>query len=181
MPILTTGSKRGFTLLELMVVMAIMALLCGVVMGSMGATLEEARLRSGARTALAALRYARSVAVSQRIPSEVTFDTQRRAIGVQVQNTADDGTTQWRALTTSAGKTRILPVGVEITSVRTSAGQESATPGAASDEQTGPAVTFTPLGQSVDACITLRNAKGHQLYLIMDAVTGRGEITDKEP
>lgn len=63
---LSTFNFRGFTLLELLVVMAIMALLTAMSAPAISGYLRGARLRGGARQVASALRQARQLAITER-------------------------------------------------------------------------------------------------------------------
>lgn len=62
---------RGFTLLELMVVVVIAALLLGIGVPAMGNFIRNARMTSSANDMLAAMHYARSEAIKRRLPVTV--------------------------------------------------------------------------------------------------------------
>ncbi len=184
---LRTGSKRrGFTLLELLVVMAIMVLISGAVLASMMPALAEARLRSASAHLIAALRYARSYAVSKHVSARLRLVTDARTVEVQTQDTDANGTPIWRTLTTQAGRTRTLPDGVIFSSVQ-DASQADAT--AASDPNLPAAdtaaneatVTFTVLGQAQDTAFSLTDDKGHGRMIQVDGVTGRCLVTEAAP
>lgn len=185
MPTLTTGmtrvtKARGFTLLELMVVLVILVLLSGAVAISIGASLQEARLRAGARTVIAMLRYARSYAVTHHTETMVEFDSVRHGLAVQVYDADEDDTEQWRPLTTSSGIFRQLPDGIAIVDVQMAGSQNGTDQSGTSDvtDMDNPTVTFSALGQASDAMITLRNKKNKQLLISLDALTGRCDLTE---
>jgi type II secretion system protein H len=168
---LPTGSKRGFTLLELLVVMAIMVLLSGAVLATMAPALAEARLRSASAQLVSALRFARSHAVSRHVPTRLRLDIAARTSEVQVQETADDGTQAWRTLTTQAGRRRALPEGVAIEAAQAATETEAA-------ERT---VTFTALGRGEDASLTITDSAGRGRTIRVDAVTGRCAMAEVAP
>ena len=161
MPTSRTGSKRGFTLLELLVALVIMTVLCGVVMASMQPALEEARLRSSACIVIAALRYARSYAVTNQAEAAVLIDARRRGVAVVKRGQPEE----WEPITTQAGRFRALPHGIDILLQR---GEE------APDAQA--VVVFTDLGQGEEASIVLEDERGRQQAILVDAVTGRCEL-----
>jgi general secretion pathway protein H len=65
---------RGVTLLELLIVMALMAILAGVVMPMFGGGVSTTELRSSARQIAAGLRSARSEALAQRRETFLVLD-----------------------------------------------------------------------------------------------------------
>lgn len=77
MQISGTGRRsRGFTLLELMVVLAIMALALAVVPMQMEGTVDRARLQAAARQMAQALRLVQNQAMAQRQSQRLLVDTQ---------------------------------------------------------------------------------------------------------
>jgi general secretion pathway protein H len=69
---------RGFTLLELLVVIALMAMAFGLASFSVGQGLQAARERQVMREMVAALRQARLQAVLSGAPAVLSLDLQRR-------------------------------------------------------------------------------------------------------
>ncbi|MCD5397451.1 prepilin-type N-terminal cleavage/methylation domain-containing protein, partial [candidate division NPL-UPA2 bacterium] len=69
-----TYNFRGFTLLELLVVLAIMALLTAMSAPAISGYLRGARLRGGARQIASALRHARQLAITKRSDHTVYFN-----------------------------------------------------------------------------------------------------------
>lgn len=183
MPILKVGNKliRGFTMLELLVVLVILVLLSGLVMVAMGPSLEDGRLRSAARICLARLRYARSYAVSHRTSTAVLLDSTRHGILVMVEEPAQ-GTSDlpvWRALTTPAGRFVTFPEEVTVVAEATGTTDTVSTAPVEMSDLTDAQITFTLDGQaSTGAQFLLTNTRGHQRLLVVDALTGHGTLTD---
>jgi general secretion pathway protein H len=72
--ILDPHPSRGITLLELLIVLAIMAIVASVVMPMFGAPVSTSELRATAREIAAGLRLAQSEAVSQRRQTFLVLD-----------------------------------------------------------------------------------------------------------
>jgi general secretion pathway protein H len=70
----TRPSGRGVTLLELLIVLAIMAIVAGFVIPMFGGPVSTSELRSAARQLAAGLRLAQSEAVSQRRQTFLVLD-----------------------------------------------------------------------------------------------------------
>jgi general secretion pathway protein H len=70
----SAGRSSGVTLLELLIVMALMAILAGVVMPMFGGGVSTTELRSSARQIAAGLRSARSEALAQRRETFLVLD-----------------------------------------------------------------------------------------------------------
>ncbi|MEM1412064.1 MAG: GspH/FimT family pseudopilin [Pseudomonadota bacterium] len=73
------GVQRGFTLVELMVVMIIIALVLGLVATSLSRSISGAEARQAARNMVAALRYTRTQAILQKSEQVFTVDLEERA------------------------------------------------------------------------------------------------------
>jgi len=78
----TTSHARGVSLLEFLVVLAIMALIAALVLPTFGAGVSSSELRSSARQLAAGLRAARSEAVSQRRETFLVLDLEGRRFKV---------------------------------------------------------------------------------------------------
>lgn len=85
---------RGFTLLELIVVLLLLALAAGLVMPAVGRSLEAVRARGEIAGFSALLRHAREQAITSRRPHAVVVDPNER----QVRILADDEVRKTRAL-----------------------------------------------------------------------------------
>ncbi len=69
--------KKGFTLLELLLVLALIGLITGVIMPRLDGSLSGIKLRSAANKVVAMLRYARSRTAAEQLPYRVVFDRKR--------------------------------------------------------------------------------------------------------
>ncbi len=74
----TRGSARGFSLLEMLLVLALVAAASLLAMAAFGGGMRGAQLHSGAKELAAQLRFARAVAISSGEPQDVTIDPQAR-------------------------------------------------------------------------------------------------------
>jgi len=83
-PVASRGprSTRGVTLLEMLVVLAIMGLIAALVLPTFGSGVSTSELRSSARQIAAGLRAARSEAVSQRRETFLVLDLEGRRFKV---------------------------------------------------------------------------------------------------
>jgi general secretion pathway protein H len=68
------GSRGGFTLLELLVVVVIITLMSALVAPRMFGSLTHMNLKTEAKRIAAAMRYARSQAVAEQVPYAALFD-----------------------------------------------------------------------------------------------------------
>lgn len=77
------SAHRGFTLIELMVVFAIMALVAAMAPVAYDKLKEGVQYRDTVRTMMTQLRSARYTAVSQGVPVRFTVDLQQRQYGLE--------------------------------------------------------------------------------------------------
>jgi general secretion pathway protein H len=73
------GQVRGFTLVEIMVVMVIIALVMGLVATSMSRSISSAEARSASRKLVASLRYTRARAIIDKKEQVFEVDTENRS------------------------------------------------------------------------------------------------------
>lgn len=74
-----TLNNRGFTLVELLVVMVIMALVLGLVATSLSRSISGAESREVARKIVASLRYTRTQAILKHSEQVFTVNTEQRS------------------------------------------------------------------------------------------------------
>ena len=79
---MTSGSTRGVTLLELLIVLVLMGLIAAMTIPIFGNGVSTTELKSAAREVAAGLRLARSQAIAQRTESVLVFDVAARAFSV---------------------------------------------------------------------------------------------------
>ena len=142
-------AARGFTLLELVIVLFLAGLVAALVVPSFSGTLESARLRSGASDVRAALNLARTLAVSGSSPRAAAFDIEGGRYAVEGES-----------------RSYVLPDGIRIESVRT--GAEEATRGTVR-------VRFFPDGSAQDAEIVVVSPGGGRLRVTVEPLTGIAE------
>ena len=73
------GRTRGFTLVEIMVVMVIIALVMGLVATSMSRSISGAQARAASRNLVASLRYTRARAIIDKKERVFQVDTENRS------------------------------------------------------------------------------------------------------
>ena len=109
------GSARGFTLLELIVTLAVLALAAAVVTPAIGRGTEALQARAEVAGFAATLRHVRERAITTQRPQRISLDTENRQIVIQALQTSDEEkeTRETRAL--PARVTIDAPRGAEIT------------------------------------------------------------------
>ncbi len=94
---MTIKNPKGFTLLEALVVMSMMAVLVALAVPYFGGWRKNAQFKEGARLLASAFREARSVAISRNLESRVAIDVPGNAFHVEVGNLTNNSTT-WTPL-----------------------------------------------------------------------------------
>jgi general secretion pathway protein H len=141
----------GVTLLELLVVMALMGLIAAMAVPMFGSGVSSTELKSSARQVAAGLRFARSEAVATRSETRMWLDLEKRAFRVDHD-----------------ARQHNLPAGLEI---KLFTAQNDI-----ADEKVG-SIRFYPDGGSNGGRVTL--AAGERKFEIdVDWLTGRVAILD---
>ncbi|MFN7043199.1 MAG: GspH/FimT family pseudopilin [Acidovorax temperans] len=138
--------ERGFTLVELMVVFAIMALVAGLVPMAYGRMRDASEYREAVRTIMSQLRSARVVAVNEGRETRFAIDLHKRHYGLE-------GT---------PGKDLPEPLKLRVTV----ADREIAPDGRAS-------IRFLPSGGATGGSIEVLRAPGSGTRLRVDWLSGR--------
>jgi general secretion pathway protein H len=140
-------STRGYSLMELVVVLAILAVAAALIGPAVGRAADAARARAEAGAVAAFLRAAREQAVTGRQPVEVTLD--RETHGLLLQRRAREGEPSVLAR-------RAFSARVAMDAGMTSAG-----------------VTFLPHGMSTGGGFTVETAGPRTYVITVDPLTGR--------
>ncbi len=141
----------GFTLLELLVVMAVLALILLVVPPMFSGSLSKAEVGSAAREVAAGLREARSRAIARNREVAFTLDVESRRY--RIDDSAD---------------ARRLPAGPEL-SLFTARSEQL-------DEASG-STRFFPDGSSTGGRVTL-DGDARRYHVVVDWLTGQVSIQD---
>jgi len=145
----TARSGTGaFTLIELVVVLAILAVAAALVAPAVGRGTEALTLRTEAGRVAALLRQARQHAVSHHRATQVTLDRERNAVAL----TAGDPDRPLREI--------VMPAGI-----RLSVGSG------------GEALRFSSRGLTRDARWVLEGPGGRRLAIRVESVSGRVTVT----
>ena len=150
-----SNRAKGFTLIELMLVVVIVGMIYAVVFVALDHVLTRYRLRGSARDVLATMQLARSQAISQQRPFRVTFDLSNRSFWLE---RGGDGAPPAR---------RALGRGVRIEEVQ--APGRRWTKGKAS-------VEYTPLGCASPYTIRLGTDDGRAVVIEVNPLHGYAHV-----
>ncbi|MHB9023283.1 MAG: prepilin-type N-terminal cleavage/methylation domain-containing protein [Armatimonadota bacterium] len=158
-------ARRGFTLIELMVVLAIMVVMSGMVAVSLAPAMADARMRNACSMVISMMGYARSYAAARQTETRVVIAETRDGLEVRVREANEEGDEELAQVLTPSGRYRSLPDGISVESVwKPSAEEEQLFCG------------FTPLGQTDEATITLVDKEGRRRLIHLDPITGRCKV-----
>jgi prepilin-type N-terminal cleavage/methylation domain-containing protein len=147
-------NKRGITLMELIIVMAIIAMGAVLMVPNIAAWLPNYRLRSATRDIVSSMRVAQIKAVSNNVQYRVFVDNGNNSYVIQRQTTSgvnnfvDDGGTQ------------SFPSGIAFYSISFGGGL----------------VVFNPNSTASSGNMVLKNAKGTQKTISVLSTTGRVRV-----
>jgi type II secretion system protein H len=118
------GLQPAFTLIELIVVVAIIAILAGAIVPRMGRSLARQNGAEAAARFALTCRTVRELAVARQQACAVELNLDAGAYGVTAQSQAG-GSTQWQAARTAWLKPQRLGEDVKVTSCRNGDGTEA--------------------------------------------------------
>lgn len=175
---------RGFTLLELTVVLFILMLVTALVAPAFNRSFGQAQLKAATRDIVALCRLARTQAIANQDVLEVVFDRQTnrywlrgpdwivgRLSGIDRVETVEDPGQPWQAQIRQA-RVRSLPPGVSLKSVLLATGP------LLPDERG--VIAFFPQGSSTGGSIDLSDEKGRGYRIVVDASIGLARISAAE-
>ncbi len=140
-------NQKGVTLIELVVVFAIIAIGAALTTPNIGGWMTNYRLRSATRDIISTMRVAQLKAISHNLRYQVSFDIANKNYILQYQNTA--GT--W----INEGAIQTLPTGVQFNTTF------------------GNTASFFPNATSTNGNVTLNNTKGTTKTIQLLGTTGR--------
>ena len=166
------NSQRGFTLIELMIVIILIGIFTGLMVGEMRGTFEDALLRSTARKLIATANLASSKAVTSTRAHSMHIDSTAGTIRIQMEG--DSATPEDEKLDTR--------VSIEV---------RESTPVVDADEEEGSKdeqqsvvnperIRFFPDGTATGREITLRDRLGVELRLQINPITSRIRMLESE-
>ncbi len=162
--------SAGFTLIELVGVMAIMVVLAGMLLPSFVRAQRDARLRASTRRVLAALNLARSTAIAEKTHARLEIDSRHGVFGMTTERRLENGETRFVPEVSSLGRAQVLPegihIGVPVSALRAISSRENF-------------ITFYEDGRADEMVVVLRDDSGSQRTLSVDGMTGRVRLDDR--
>ena len=139
-------NRKGITMIELIVVMAIIAIGAVLIAPNIGAWLPYYRLRSATRDMVSTMRVAHMKAISNSLRYQIFFDIANNNYVLQYQNTGDP---------VNDGAVQTLPTGVQFNTTF------------------GNIANFFPDSTSTNGNVILNNTKGTTKTIQLLGTTGR--------
>jgi type II secretion system protein H len=185
------ASRRGFTLIEMMVVLAIVAMLAVMVWPAMRKPLAKSELRSAAKQVRTELAKTRLKAIETGEPQQFRFQLgtdrfQVMVVGAGEQplqatrpasNDAVTGTTEVAdgdEFSLPKGVSFLVPEPIDVAEAAEAAGMEAA------EETWSRPIIFYPNGRSSDARIELQGQQGMKVEVNLRGLTGVATVGDLE-
>lgn len=152
----TGASDRGFSLVELMVVLLVISLALVITYPSLSRGTAALNLRAAGRDVLGTLRYARETAITEQKTMKVTFDAEKQQ--VILSDEVGDGARSY-SMPRNVRMVRLLLSGREIV-------------------EPVAAIRYMTNGSSETAEIVLQSGTGATLTIVTDPITGGARILD---
>lgn len=160
------SSRRGFTLIELIVVLAILGIAAAFILPPFGSGLSHWRLQGTVREVATLLKFARTQAVASMRPLQVVLDRPRRLFwldNAHAPSLVDPAQAEHRKLRLYA-----LPEGVRFGDIATDNFDA---------EVQQFRIVFFPRGSSSGGKIELLDKRGRGYWVSVDSATGRAGVT----
>ena len=177
--------RRGFTLIEVMVVLVLVAVLSGVMIAEMAGTFEDALLRSTGREVISICALASSRSITLLQPHTVVIDPRENRYAIERPQLEKENRAGSRTLRdTHGGEGQFDPrIQIDIRNPRRAGTEEeNASRGQSppSPEAQPGAITFYPDGTADAREILLRDRTGVELTLRVNPVTSRVRVVESE-
>lgn len=169
------SSPFGFTLLELLVVLVIIAAISSLVGPRLLGSMSSTHLSTASKKVATSLRYARTQAVSEGMIYAVVFDVEIHKITIKARRTATGGEGEAYEGDGKGPEEKVmaydLPEGVMLEKVVS--GDTEVSSGSLE-------VLFFPTGGSSGARIVLINDRDNRRVVVVDFITGAVQLENHE-
>ncbi len=155
---ISASKNRGFTLLELIVVLVIISLTSALALPQLTGALSGTNLKTAAKKIAASLRYARSRAVSEKIIYVAILDTDKNRLMLMSPSKADNS---------DEAKVYVLPEGLRLKS-----GTER------EKDRKEFRIAFYPSGSSTGGKVIVTDERGKKYIIRVDFITGTVQVSD---
>lgn len=164
---LRTG-RPGFTIVEMVVTVAIVAVLAGMIAPRLSGLLGRSQLREGASRLLVTAQYARDYAATRRVPCRLALDAEQGRYALTCPG-EDGQADKFGPVPTSMGRSAALGRGLRFAAVTI-----STPPG----EPEGPpdCVTFFPDGPAAAAVVQVSD--GRRTFSLLVPPSGRVRLVE---
>lgn len=161
---------RGYTLLELMAVMAIMFITSALIVPFLRGFSAHSKLKASVRAFVSTLNYARGSAVNSGLKHRVYIDTSINGYWVAVEENPQESPDEYTPLEEGMGNPREFPRGVVISAMGTPRGEN-----ASSQDY----IEFSPKGTGEEAWVHITD--GDKVYTVsVNPSTGRIKVMEGE-
>ena len=172
--------RRGFTLLELVVVLVLIGVLAAMIVPQMQGSYEEASLRKSARQLISVFGLAYSRAVTTHHVQRVNIDSATRHYFVEESATRSTSGTEYTPLGDLSGFSGQIESRINIELRDPSEPTDDSSPPTAPEEMDTSfnGVAFYPDGTAIGREIVLKDRSGFQMVLQVNPATSQVQITD---
>lgn len=164
--------RAGFTLLELVVVLFILALVTALVAPAFSRSFGQAQLKAATRELAALCRFARTQAITSQGVLEVVLDRQTNSYWLNGIVQASPAQDTEHPVQDRQARLRALPTGVTLKSVVIDTGPLR-------EDERG-SIIFFPQGSSTGGSIDLSDEKGRGYRIVVDPSVGLVRISAAE-
>jgi type II secretion system protein H len=180
---MTLGRSTGFTLIEIMLVLALIGIMAGMIVPEMKGSMEDALLRASARKVVDVFNLTYSRAISLNLQHRILLDTQTGRYRVEQQRTGMPGPLAFRPVTDVNDLEGQLDSRIEI-QVRPMMPENSDQQ--IPEDELSPAtlnngINFYSDGTADGCQIRLRDRTGAELILELNPVTGNVHLIEQAP
>ena len=164
-------SSKGFTLLELMLVIVVMGIMAAASLPAFSGVFAETRLRTATSGLASTVNFAGRLAVTERLGCRVNCRLEEGSYWLTVEKDPVSSPGTYSKLEGHLGRVRLLPQGIKLTKLSTPRGVSS---------EGEDYILAQPDGKMEKALLHLRNEKGETYSIFASKTFGRVKTFDYE-